>query len=243
MGKNILATLAAAIALLTPLSGKTTLLTDITVFSSNSEGNNWNGLIWNTQGEDTDTPTPGRWNLYISQDPLSDTTPVFINGFNDSRTRITLPLIPGNQTFSIYGNGVGLTFDPLQHFVLNLYFDGVQSAPGISGVQNLSNDNLAAAGHPNALNIFGNSGHQEAGTLFAAIGNQLIALTAFSWITDVQRDIVWPYWANDPDYSNGGAGPDYYGSFALSVRSVPEPATLALVGLSLAGLGFSRRQR
>jgi hypothetical protein len=238
--KKLAARMVVALALILPLSAGATLLTDITVFSSNSEGNNWNSLIWNTQGHDTDTPN--RWNLYASHDPLSVATPTFVNGFNDSRTRVSLSLGAGDNIFSIYGEGVGSNFDPRQHFVLNLYFNGVQNAPSISGVQNLTNDNLASAGHANGLDIFGNAGQQEAGTLSALMGDQLITLTQFSWITNSQKDVVWPYWANDPIYSNGSGQSDYYGTFILNVRTVPEPTTLALMGLGLAGIGFARKR-
>jgi len=238
--KKLLSQFLVTAILFLPVAGSAALLTDISVFSSNSDGHFWNGLLWNTQGSDTDGPN--RWNLYVSDDALSDLTPSFINGFNDSQTRIALPLLLGDNTFSLYAEGVNTTFHPLQHFAMNLYFDGVQSVPEISGVQNLTNTGLTAAGSPNGLDIFGNTWQQEAGSLSTTIGDLLITLTDFSWITDSQRDVVWPHWANDTPYSGGSGFLDFYGSFTLSVESVPEPTSLFLISIGLAGIGWKQRK-
>lgn len=247
MKKQLFATLFAAgmvVSAIAPTAADAALLTDITVFSSNSDGHNYQGLIWNTQGNDTDAGGGfGKWNLYISPDPISDTSPTFVNSYNDSRTRVSLNLAPGVHTFSIYGNGVWPVPDPANlHFVLDLYFDGVQGAPRISGVQNLNNTNLQPAGSPLGFGVFGEL-QAGANTLSANVGNELVTLTSFSWFTDGGRDVVFPYHANDPPYSNGGEGPDYYGSFSLTVETVPEPGTLALLGLGLAGLAVTRNRR
>ena len=93
-------TLAALLPLLAATSSAA-VLTDITLFSANSEGNNWNGLLWNTQGVDTDPVH--HYKLYVSANALGTVVPSFINHGDDITTRVALPLSGGAQTYSIYG--------------------------------------------------------------------------------------------------------------------------------------------
>jgi hypothetical protein len=105
-------------------------LTAASVFSTNSEGNNWNGLIWNTLGTPQEaalsspSAPPDRWNLYL-RDPVGGG---FVNSGNDSGTSISLMLAPGTHTYALYGESTG-PMPADQHFVLNLYFGGSTGAP------------------------------------------------------------------------------------------------------------------
>jgi hypothetical protein len=220
-----------------------TTLTDSTVFSTNGAGENWNGWIWNTQGQPADAPN--RWNLYYSTsgDPGS---PVFINGENDEDAEIAVDLAPGVYDFYIFGEAATTDINPQQHFVLNLYFNGDQSAPGISGLFGPDCATVCAASHPNGLDLFGASGAAEAGTLTFIDGSLSIALTLFQWAVAQDVDQVWPHWANDAPYSFGSGQVDFVGRVQLTVTDtavVPLPAALPLFLAGLAGLGVARRRR
>jgi hypothetical protein len=229
---------AALCAVLCPVSASAAAITDLTVFSTNSAGHNYYGLHWNTQGVPDD-----KFNLYVSTSP-DFSNPVFINSGNGPTTGVIIDLAPGTYYFTLFGESAFTPVPSDVHFVTNLYFDGDQSAPGISGLYGAACPSVCAAGDANGLNIFGASGHPEAGTLSWTDGSVLVTLTGFTWLTD-RRDIdaVWNYWANHSPYSTGSGAPDFVGTMQLEVTAVPEPGVtfLVLTGLAAGAARLRRR--
>jgi hypothetical protein len=235
-----LAFMVAVYLATTGVSQASVMLTDSSVFSTNDAGENWNGWIWNTQAPPADSAN--RWNLYYSSS-LDPQNPTFLNSENNASTNIDIELTPGIHSFLIYGETVTTDLHPLQHFVLNLYFDGNQAAPDISGLNDCPD--VCAVSHWNGLDLFGNSGlggnldAQEAGTLIFTSGGHTVELTKFTWVINENVDRVWPHWDDTVPYDSGSGNPDFVGEIELNVTAVPEPMTIVLMGLGIAGLWFA----
>ena len=80
--------LCTALLAVLPRTAAAATLTDLTVFSANSDGHAYYSLFWNTQGA-----PDNRFNLYVSTSPVAD-PPTFINGYDDARTAIAIDLQP-----------------------------------------------------------------------------------------------------------------------------------------------------
>lgn len=214
-------------------------LTDSTVFSANQFGENYNGWMWNTQGSGTDTRNA--WNMYYSTSP-DPATPAFVNSGNDSSAEISIALTSGVYDFVIFGEQTGApTTDPALHYVLNLYFDGDQTMPGITGLTGATCVGVCTASHWNGLDLFGNSGAQESGALSYVSGSTTVTLTGFSWIADDTIDQVWPHYAGDY-FGNYSGTPDFVGHLQLTVSEVPLPAAgWVLIGALGTLVGAGRR--
>lgn len=220
-------------------------ITNAAIFSSNPEGQNYGGLIWNTVGRPTDPND--RWNLYLSSSTdIND--PVFLNDENDARTAIDIQLTPGIHSFGMYGEAAGNHSD---HFTLSLYFNGNASAPGISAAAPVNGGltDFVVATHADGLGLITDPALNpiivpNAATLSFIADGLLVTLTEYFWETDTSNhpDLVWSH-NQRHHYGPSPYGADFYGQFTVAVTNVPEPASFLLLGIGMAGIGFTRRKQ
>jgi hypothetical protein len=160
--------LALLLLLMVPLSAyPQTTLTGAIQFSTNSIGAFYDGQIWDTLGGDY------WWDLWLARNPDA-TSPV--NGPSDAQAGIAIPLESGNAyKYYIFSEPSG-TFS----FVgLNLFFDGNNSAPGISVFSAVNSPNFAPSAST-SLTLQGTSA-AGAGSASYSSGGVVVVLNGFDW--------------------------------------------------------------
>lgn len=190
--------------------------------------------IWNTLGNEVSFA-----NIYITR-PNEGYTAPFLNSGNGADASVQLTLGVGEYDF--YYFMMGFWDNNLGEYGLNLFFDGDTSKPGIAAytVAGTASANSATAGMITlALDGSATAMTPTPSDLTFTSGNLNVVLTSYGY--GLPGDFGGP--ALDR-VGNLNSLPDRYtdsvGFFSLSVFVVPEPTSLALLGLGLLSL-FSAR--
>lgn len=227
MARGIYA-LALATGLLVTSYAHATTLTGICGFPTDELGN-WKIGWYNTYGPD------GGKNGYVTVDDIGGN---FINSGNGAATHISLDLTaPGTYRIYTYFDGDEMTAGR-EYWGINLFFGGDSAQPGISafGRAQWAGDSVPDffANGGTTLDLTGEHDVLGANRLSHTIGSWTVMLTDFRTTADVfALDRV-------DNFNLGASGRnDHIAMMELTV--VPEPATLAILGIGIAGLRRRRR--
>ncbi len=188
-------------------------LTAVTLLSTDSSGSEFGAQYWDT--------LPGSGNsvydlFFVAGKPGGNPDGLagsFLNGPSDDQVAIQFVLQPGDNTFTMFGQGGAVA----GYHGMNLFFDGKTSA-GISvKAPTWSGGNAPAFSANSGASTLASDDSRlpGAGTLIYSDGIRLVTLTDFSWAAPqvYSTDRVGAHSAS------AQGGPDFVGTFTLNVTN------------------------
>jgi hypothetical protein len=136
----------------------------------------------------------------------------------------------------MYGEAGGVR----PHFGLNLFFDNVPTAPGITVFAPINGGAIATTG-ANTVTLAGAS-TPGANSLSYSSGGTTVTLTDYAWFAPTATGL--PVGNRISMFSDTpGGNRDFRGFFVVDVTyDIPEPETWTFLLLGLLGLGFARKR-
>ncbi len=210
-----------------PSAARATFLTGAIVYSTDTTGAPSSGEFWNTVGGDN------RFNLYLSA-PGDPMTVGLLNTGNGASTGINFDLGPGTYSYQLYGENTQGT----AAYGIGLFLNSDNANPAVAAFASPGLGVVpAAAGSVDIEGVTTTS----PGSLSFNDGTNLVTLTGFQWAAPSPAG-GGPDRVSAQDSVSSGQ-PNFLGTLSLTVTAVPEPGSMALLGLGIAGAGAMAQRR